>query len=104
MKDKITIIINAKIYTINEENDVKKFIDDNDDIKVVYGKGWSLSIFEGEEVGKGPKKEHLDEVSRDIPIVLSILGFKWCMDPEIYKELIDDDRLKIRVSAGFSNH
>ena len=61
-----------------------------------------MSIFEGEEVGKGPKKEHLDEVSRDIPIVLSILGFKWCMDPEIYKELINDDRLKIRVSAGFS--
>ena len=27
MKDKITIIINAKIYTINEENDVKKAID-----------------------------------------------------------------------------
>lgn len=39
LKDKITIIINAKIYTINEENDVKKFIDDNDGIKVVYGKG-----------------------------------------------------------------
>ena len=164
---------------------IRCFMEKNKGIDAVYGRGWSLGIFEGEELSKGPKKEHLDEVSREIPIILraydghtlwlnskafekfgidgntpcpaggkielndetkevwgtlkeaathlvkegeyvdyqykeafelfqekmhkfgvtsilSLSGFKWGMQPEVYNKLIDEGKLKMRVSAGFS--
>lgn len=49
---------------------VKKFISDHPDAKAVYGRGWSWGILSGEELTKGPRKEYLDAVAKDIPVVL----------------------------------
>lgn len=49
---------------------VKNFISEHPDCKAVYGRGWSWDVFSGEELGKGPRKEYLDAVTTDIPIVL----------------------------------
>ncbi|CUH94777.1 hypothetical protein P22_0843 [Propionispora sp. 2/2-37] len=49
---------------------VKEFIARNPETAMVYGRGWSWSVFTGEELIKGPRKEYLDEISRDIPIIL----------------------------------
>lgn len=59
------------LHTIDEYKEaIKNFIAKNSNVKIVFGRGWSLGAFEGEELAKGPKKEHLDEISREIPIVL----------------------------------
>jgi predicted amidohydrolase YtcJ len=59
------------LHTIKEYKEViKKFIDNNPQEKIIYGRGWSLGAFTGEEVAKGPKKEHLDEISKEVPIIL----------------------------------
>jgi predicted amidohydrolase YtcJ len=49
---------------------VKKFIAQHPDVKIVYGRGWSWGILTGEELIKGPRKEYLDAVTIEIPIVL----------------------------------
>lgn len=49
---------------------VRDFIETHPDTKLVYGRGWSWGILSGEELVKGPRKEYLDAVSTDIPIVL----------------------------------
>lgn len=49
---------------------VRSFIARNPGTKMVYGRGWSWGILKGEELIKGPRKEYLDAVSKDIPIVL----------------------------------
>ncbi len=49
---------------------VKDFIKDNPHMDIIYGVGWSISIFEKEELILGPKKEHLDRISTEIPIIL----------------------------------
>ncbi len=70
----LTELYEVSLYELNNIQDykdkIKEFINNNDDLDIVYGKGWSLGNFEGEELAKGPKKEHLDEISKDIPIVL----------------------------------
>jgi predicted amidohydrolase YtcJ len=49
---------------------VRSFIARNPEAKMVYGRGWSWGIMKGEEQNKGPRKEYLDTVTRDIPVVL----------------------------------
>ena len=49
---------------------VRDFIVRNPDAKIVYGRGWSWAIFQDEELRRGPRKEYLDAISTDIPIVL----------------------------------
>ena len=49
---------------------VKEFIAQHPDSKAVYGRGWSWGILTGDELKKGPRKEYLDAVSKDIPVVL----------------------------------
>ncbi|WP_371381383.1 amidohydrolase [Sporomusa aerivorans] len=57
---------------------VRSFIEQHPDVKVVYGQGWLWSAFSGEEVTKGPRKEHLDAVAPDIPVVLRAMdGHSW---------------------------
>ena len=34
--------------------------------------------------------------------ILSLSGFKWGIQPQVYKKLIDENKLKMRISAGFS--
>lgn len=49
---------------------VKDFILLHPDSKAVYGRGWSWGILAGDELTKGPRKEYLDAVAKDIPVVL----------------------------------
>lgn len=49
---------------------VRDFIARHPGVPMVYGRGWSWGVFEGEELVKGPRKEYLDAVTRDIPVVL----------------------------------
>lgn len=49
---------------------VKKFIDQHSDAAVVYGRGWSWAIMQNDELTKGPRKEYLDAVVSDIPVIL----------------------------------
>lgn len=185
----LTDLYEVSLYGLDSVDEckdaIRTFIERNKGIDAVYGRGWSLGIFEGDEVSKGPRKEHLDEVSRDIPIILraydghtlwlnskafdkfqidentpcptggkieidddtnevwgtlkesathlvkegeytdyqyqkafelfeqkmhrfgvtsilSLSGFKWGIQPQVYKNLIDENKLKMRISAGFS--
>ncbi len=49
---------------------VKEFIAQHPQATVVFGQGWLWSVFTGDELTKGPRKEHLDAVAPDIPVVL----------------------------------
>ena len=48
-----------------------KFIAANPDLDAYYGKGWSVGVFDGQETIRGPKKEHLDAISPDKPVILT---------------------------------
>ena len=48
-----------------------KFISANPGLDAYYGSGWSVGVFEGEEIIRGPKKEHLDAISPDKPVILT---------------------------------
>lgn len=57
---------------------VKNFINEHPGTKAVFGQGWLWSAFSGEEVNKGPRKEYLDEIAPDIPIILRAMdGHSW---------------------------
>ncbi len=49
---------------------VQQFITDHPDAKLVYGRGWSWGLLQGEELVKGPRKEYLDAITTEIPIAL----------------------------------
>ena len=70
----LTDLYEVSLYGLNSIEEYKdtiiKFIKNNPQSKIIYGRGWSLGAFQGEELAKGPKKEHLDEVSKEIPIIL----------------------------------
>ena len=48
-----------------------KFISANPNLDAYYGSGWSVGMFQGEETIRGPKKERLDAVSPDKPVILT---------------------------------
>ncbi|HWR09096.1 amidohydrolase [Sporomusa sp.] len=57
---------------------VKDFINQHPDSKAVFGQGWLWSAFEGDDVNKGPRKEYLDAVAPDIPVILRAMdGHSW---------------------------
>ncbi|GBG57174.1 amidohydrolase [Sporomusaceae bacterium FL31] len=49
---------------------IRAFIAKHPESKAVYGRGWSWGAFSGEELIKGPRKEYLDAITREIPIIL----------------------------------
>jgi predicted amidohydrolase YtcJ len=49
---------------------VEAYINANPEAEIYYGEGFSLGHFSGEEVSKGPKKERLDQICADKPVVL----------------------------------
>ena len=49
---------------------IRMFLRDNPDCKIIYGRGWSWSHLSGEEARKGPRKEYLDDISQEIPIII----------------------------------
>jgi predicted amidohydrolase YtcJ len=49
---------------------VKTFIEKHPEAKLIYGRGWSWGILTGDDLLKGPRKEYLDAVTTDIPVIL----------------------------------
>lgn len=49
---------------------VREFLRLHPDTKMVYGRGWSWAVLQGDELIKGPRKEYLDAISTEIPIIL----------------------------------
>lgn len=49
---------------------VKAYIAANPEPEIYYGEGFSLGHFSGDEVSKGPRKERLDQICPDKPVVL----------------------------------
>lgn len=42
---------------------IRIFIDKNPNVKVAYGRGWSLGIFEGKSLEKDRKKDYLKKIN-----------------------------------------
>jgi predicted amidohydrolase YtcJ len=49
---------------------VEIFIQENPDLEIYYGEGFSLGLFSGDEISRGPRKEHLDSICPDKPVVI----------------------------------
>lgn len=49
---------------------IQAFLDKNPDTKAIYGRGWSWDVLQGDELAKGPRKEYLDSITMEIPIVI----------------------------------
>lgn len=49
---------------------VAAFVEANPDLDSYYGGGWSVGVFDGLESTLGPRKEDLDEIMADKPIIL----------------------------------
>ena len=49
---------------------VREFIENHPHAQAVYGRGWSWGVLTGDELTKGPRKEYLDAVTKDIPVIL----------------------------------
>jgi predicted amidohydrolase YtcJ len=49
---------------------VKEYIEANPGVEIYYGEGFSLGHFKGDEVSRGPRKERLDQICPDKPVVL----------------------------------
>lgn len=53
---------------------IKTFIDLHPNLEIYYGRGFNSSFFKGTESIKGPRKEHLDRICTEKPIILSDFG------------------------------
>jgi predicted amidohydrolase YtcJ len=64
----------VQLYNINSLEGyidaVQSFIARHPEAKTIYGRGWSWGILTSDELTKGPRKERLDAVAKDIPVVL----------------------------------
>ena len=52
---------------------IADFVEANPNQDVYYGFGVNVGLFEGDELTNGPKKERLDEISQDKPIIIYAL-------------------------------
>jgi len=67
---------------------IADYVKANPDQDIYYGYGVNVGLFEGDEITKGPKKERLDEISPDKPMIIFALdghsiwlnskGFEYC--------------------------
>jgi len=71
------------LYNINLNNaatleevisTIETFVREHPDREIYYGRGFLASLFEGEESTRGPKKEWLDRICPDKPMILTDLG------------------------------
>lgn len=49
---------------------IEYYIRNHPNVNIYYGEGYSGSIFTGEELTKGPRKERLDDICKDRPIII----------------------------------
>ncbi len=49
---------------------IKAFYARNPKTSTIYGRGWSWDVLSGKEATKGPRKEYLDAITTEIPIII----------------------------------
>ena len=52
---------------------ITRYIEENPNQEIYYGYGFNVGIFEGEELDKGAKKERLDKICPDKPVIIYAL-------------------------------
>lgn len=72
------ILFNVNLYNaLSKEETLKEienFVKNNPQKEIYYGRGFNCSFFDGIESVIGPKKEYLDEICKDKPIIISDFG------------------------------
>ncbi|MGN0702488.1 MAG: amidohydrolase [Lentihominibacter sp.] len=72
------ILFNINLYpAISEEQTmdiIRDFVNYHPDREIYYGRGFTVSLFPGEEGIRGPRRERLDEICPDKPIIISDYG------------------------------
>lgn len=72
------ILFNLNLYNALSSNEtlslIEDFVKENPDLEIYYGRGFNPAFFQGIESVKGPKKEHLDRICPDKPVILSDFG------------------------------
>ncbi|MDZ4132528.1 MAG: amidohydrolase family protein, partial [Dethiobacteria bacterium] len=70
----LTDLFNISLYEARSEETISEniaaFILANPDLEIYYGEGFSIGAFSGDEVSRGPRKERLDRICAEKPIIL----------------------------------
>jgi len=74
---------------------IKQFIEAHPELDIYYGEGFSVGAFSGEEVSLGPKKERLDEICPDKPVIIYSLDghITWLNSAALKKFNITEETL-----------
>ena len=71
----LTELYNINLHGILTEKEtmkaIEQFIQEHPDLDMYYGSGFSVGAFSGEEVSMGPRKERLDAICPDKPVIIS---------------------------------
>ena len=70
MAELFQINLNGVLSEEETMTTIKNYVEENPDMDVYYGEGFSIGAFSGTEVAKGPKKERLDEIT-DKPVIIT---------------------------------
>lgn len=72
------ILFNVNLYNALSKDDtinrIKEYVDNHPDNEIYYGRGVNASFFDAEESSAGPRKEHLDKISANKPIIVADFG------------------------------
>lgn len=72
------ILFNVDLYNALSKEEtlalIKKHVEDHPEDEIYYGRGVNSSFFGSDESIVGPRKEHLDEISPDKPIIVADFG------------------------------
>jgi predicted amidohydrolase YtcJ len=70
----LTDLYNVSLYEARSEGEISEtiaaFVSANPDLDIYYGEGFSIGAFSGDEVSRGPRKERLDNICAEKPVVL----------------------------------
>ncbi len=70
----LTDLYNVSLYEARSEGEINEtiaaFVSANPDLDIYYGEGFSIGAFSGDEVSRGPRKERLDNICAEKPVVL----------------------------------
>ncbi len=71
----LTELYNINLYGVLTEDEtmkvIEQFIEEHPDLDMYYGSGFSVAAFSGEEVSIGPRKERLDAICPDKPVIIT---------------------------------
>lgn len=85
------ILFNVNLYHALSKDQtlrlIQKHVEDHPESRIYYGRGVNSCFFETDESTIGPRKEHLDSISADKPIIIADFGgnYLW-MNSAAFKE------------------